>query len=80
MSTLKEMAYEYKVAAARLAMAIDRHQKAGDLTPEELKLLRQTLNDTRAVAHLLSGYYDVPRQGDGLTLQGLKARRTRDDH
>ena len=79
MSTLKEMAHEYKVAAAKLAMAIERHQKEGDLTPEELKSLRQALKDTRAAAHLLSGYYDVPRQDDGLTLQGLKARRIRDD-
>lgn len=79
MSTLKEMAHEYKVAAAKLAMAIERHQKDGDLTPEELKSLRQALKDTRAAAHLLSGYYDVPRQDDGLTLQGLKARRIRDD-
>lgn len=79
MSTMKEMAHEYKVAAAKLAMAIDRHQKDGDLTPEELKSLRQALNDTRAAAHLLSGYYDVPRQDDGLTLQGMVARRTRDD-
>lgn len=27
MSTLKEMAHEYKVAAAKLAMAIERHKK-----------------------------------------------------
>lgn len=80
MSTLKEMAYQYKVAAAKLAMAIERHQKDGDLTPEELKSLRQALRDTREAAHLLSGYYDVPRPEGGLTLQGLKARRTRDDH
>lgn len=79
MSTMKEMAHEYKVAAAKLAMAIDRHQKDGDLTPEELKSLRQALQDTRAAAHLLSGYYDVPRQDSGLTLHGMTARRTRDD-
>lgn len=79
MSTMKEMAHEYKVAAAKLAMAIDRHQKDGDLTADELKSLRQALRDTREAAHLLSGYYDVPRQDSGLTLQGLKARRTRDD-
>lgn len=28
MSTLKEMAHEYKVAAAKLAMAIERHMAA----------------------------------------------------
>ena len=79
MSTMNEMAHDYKVAAAKLAMAIDRHQKDGDLTADELKSLRQALRDTREAAHLLSGYYDVPRQDSGLTLQGLKARRTRDD-
>lgn len=34
MSTLKEMAHEYKVAAAKLAMASERHKKEGDLTEE----------------------------------------------
>ena len=80
MSTLKEMAYQYKMAAAKLAMAIKRHEDAGDLTAEELKSLRQALRDTREAAHLLSGYYDVPRPEGALTLQGMKARRTRDDH
>lgn len=80
MSTLKEMAHEYKVAAAKLAMAIERHKTAGDLTLAELNSLQQALRDTRATAHLLSGYYDTPRQDDGLTLLGMNARRTRDDH
>ena len=78
MSTLKEMAFEYKQAAAKLA--IERHKKDGDLTPDELKSLRQSLRDTREAAHLLSGYYDVPRPENGLTLLGLKARRINDDH
>lgn len=64
MSTLKEMAHEYKVAAAKLAMAIERHKKEGNLTPDELNSLRAELRDTRATAHLLSGYYDTPRQDD----------------
>ena len=80
MSTLKEMAFEQKQAAATLAMAVDRHKKDGDLTPDELKSLRQSLRDTREAAHLLSGYYDVPRPENGLTLLGLKARRINDDH
>lgn len=80
MSTLKEMAHEYKVAAAKLAMAIDRHKAAGDLTPAELESLRQALRDTREAAHLLSGYYDAPRQDNGLTMTGVHARRSRDDH
>lgn len=80
MSDLKKMAHEYKVAAVKLAMAIERHEKNGDLTLNELRSLHQALKDTREAAHLLSGYYDVPRPENGLTLQGLKARRTRDDH
>lgn len=80
MSTLKEMAHEYKVAAAKLAMAIERHKKEGNLTPDELNSLQQALRDTRDAAHLLSGYYDTPRQDIGLTMQGIHARRTRDDH
>ena len=31
MSTLEELAMEYRQEAAKLAMAIDRHSKAGDL-------------------------------------------------
>lgn len=50
MSTLKEMAHEYKVAAAKLAMAIERHKTAGNLTPAELNSLQQALRDTRDAA------------------------------
>ena len=39
MSTLKEMAFEYKQAAAKLAMAIERHKVAGDISEAELKSL-----------------------------------------
>lgn len=80
MSTMKEMSHEYKVAAAKLTMAIERHKTAGDLSPDELASLRQARRETRAVAQLLSGYYDTPRTYTYLTMQGLHARRIRDDH
>ena len=80
MSTLKEMAFEYMQAAAKLAMAIERHKTAEDLTETELQSLQRALRETREAAHLLSGYYDAPRPECSLTLQGLKPRRTRDDH
>lgn len=80
MSTLKEMAAEYREAAAKLAMAIEAHKKAGDLLPEELTQLQTTLHDVRAVAHLLAGYYDVSRPPGPFTLTDLHTRRTRDDH
>ena len=64
MSTLKEMAAEYREAAAKLAMAIEAHKKAGDLSAEELTQLQTTLHDVRAVAHLLAGYYGrIPAAG-----------------
>ena len=37
---MAEMAQEYKVAAAKLAMSIKAHQVAGDLTPAEMASLR----------------------------------------
>lgn len=79
MSTLKEMAHEYKVAAAKLTMSIERHKTAGDLSPYELTSLQQARRETRAAAQLLSGYYDTPRQYNYLTMQGIHARRRRDD-
>lgn len=71
MSTLKEMAHEYKVAAAKLAMAIERHKKEGNLTPDELNSLRAALRDTRATAHLLSGYDHLPDQRDRIYASGV---------
>lgn len=41
------------------SMAIERHKKEGNLTPDELNSLRAALRDTRATAHLLSGYPDA---------------------
>lgn len=80
MSTMKEMAYEYKVAAAKLAMSIKEHKRDGDLAPDELASLQTALADIRAAAHLLSGYYDTPRHDDGLTFLGVHARRNNGDH
>lgn len=80
MSTMAEMAQEYKVAAAKLAISIKAHQAAGDLTPAEMASLRLSLRDLREAAHLMSCYYDTPRQASSFTLIGLRARRSRDDH
>ena len=80
MSDLKEMAQEYKIAAGKLAMSIERHKAAGDLSRAEMNQLNRALRETREVGHLLSGYYEGPRTAHGITLLGLKPRRTRDDH
>lgn len=80
MSTLKEMAAEYRAAAAKLTLSINRHKAAGDLSEYEMTQLCQARRDIREVSHLLSGYYDTPRPESGITLQGLRPRKTRDDH
>lgn len=80
MATLMEMAAEYRESAAKLALALDRRKRAGNLAPAEERALQAALRETREVAHLLSGYYEMPRQDTGITMQGIHARRTRDDH
>ena len=80
MSTMQEMAQEYRVTAAKLSVCIARHRASGDRSEEELRVLKQALRDVREVGQLLSCYYTAPRRGSRITLLGLTPRRTRDDH
>lgn len=75
---MKEMAAEYRLAAAKLAMRI-AEKKAAGASPKELQPLQDALHDIREAQRLLSGYYDVPRSTP-LAAAGWRARRTRDDH
>lgn len=77
MSTMQEMAAEYRLAAAKLAMHIQENKEG--MAPHELAGLRNALRDVRETAHILSGYYEVPRPESPYTLIGLKARKSRDD-
>lgn len=79
MSTLKEMAEEYKLAASKLAMSIARHERAGDRTPAELESMRLALRGIREAAYLLSGYYDDPRPYNRITLQGIMPKEGKED-
>lgn len=81
MSTLKELAFEYKHAATKLAMAIERHKVAGDLSEAELKSLRQVLRENREMeaAHLLSGYQTLQDITVGVQLDG-RIKRNRWKH
>lgn len=80
MSTLKELAAEYRTTAAQLAVSIKKKKNAGTISLLELRQLYKILRELRETARLLSGYYDSPRPKSYLTLVGMKARRTRDDH
>lgn len=78
MATMKEMAAEYRVAAAKLALRI-KEKKAAGAAPMEIKSLKEALRDIREIQRLLDGYYGVPRTSQFAAV-GWKARRTRDDH
>lgn len=79
MATMQEMAAEYRIAAARLAMRIKEKRAAG-ADPKVIRELYQALRDIREAQRVLDGYYDVSRPEGPFTLMDLKARKTRDDH
>ncbi len=60
MSSMKEMAREYRLTAARLAAKIQEKRGAG-AEEVELRPLREILRDVRETQRLLDSYYDVPR-------------------
>ncbi len=78
MATLKEMAREYRRAAAKLTLWLEEREAAGKLDPSQLRSAREALSGIREVQRALDGYYDVPRP-EGLCAVGWKARRTDDN-
>ena len=80
MSTLEELALEYRRAAARLAMAIDRHSRAGDLPPGQLSQMRSMLEELRMTQRTLSGYNDLPRPGTVDCSSWRAGKGRKDDH
>lgn len=78
MATMKEMAVEYRIAAAKLSLRI-KEKKATGAPPEVINSLTSTLRDIREIQRLLDGYYDIPRTCSDAAV-GWKARRSRDDH
>lgn len=61
MAALKDLAPEYRRAAAKLAMWLKEKEQSGDLTKEERVSVRQALDGIREVSRLLDGYYTTPR-------------------
>lgn len=60
MSTLKEMAIEYREASARLAMRINE-KKATGAPQHEIQELQVVLQEIRNVQRTIAHYYDLPR-------------------
>lgn len=73
MSTMREMALEYRRAAAKLALKIQDKKDSG-AGETELRPLQYALREIRETQRLLDGYYDVPRAGE-ISAAGWKAGR-----
>ena len=91
MSTLKEMAVEYRKSAAQVRVYMARLKEDPDADPKEIELCRKILRELRDTARLLSVYYNIPRTSQNAAVGwkarrsqnaavGWKARRSRDDH
>lgn len=80
MATMKELAAEYRVSAAKLSMRIAELRAAG-VSPEDerLAILITMLRQTREIHQLLDGYYELPHH-EHISMTGLRARRCKDDH
>ena len=74
---MREMAGEYRLAAAKLAIRIQVERAAG-ASRARLTALAGALRDIRETQRLLDGYYEAPRSSP-LAAVGWKARRTWDD-
>ena len=78
MVNMRELAAEYRVSSARVAMRL-REKRAAGIPEAELRPLRQALEELRAVQRVLEGSYDLPRDPQ-LTSAGWYGRGwSRDD-
>ena len=78
MSTMAEMAVEYRKEAARISMRI-AEKKAADAPAWEIEMLRGMLRELRVKQRLLASYYDSPRDST-ITMSGAYApKRRRND-
>jgi len=73
MSTMAELAEEYRAETARLAMRLAEKRAAG-ASEREVRMLEEMLREMRAKQRVLSSYYDAPRD-PSITMTGLFAPR-----
>nr|DAD85705.1 MAG TPA: hypothetical protein [Siphoviridae sp. ctP6113] len=79
MSTLKEIAVEYRMSAAKLSLRI-RELKCSNADPGRVKVLQEMLRDTREVQRAISRYYELPRQGWVTSVEWKARGPSQDDH
>lgn len=75
MSTMEEMAAEYRLAAAKMRLQIQR-MKADGAPQSQIDACRTVLRELRDTSRLLSGYYDTPRFSQNASA-GWRAGKTR---
>ena len=76
MSTMAEMAKEYREAAIKIRMKIARLKEEG-APPNEIQAYQVILAQLRDTSRLLSGYYEVPRFSENAAV-GWKAGKNND--
>lgn len=76
MSTMAEMALEYRMAAVKIKLKIKQLKEEG-APPNEIQAYRVVLAQLRDTSRLLSGYYDVPRFSENAAV-GWKAGKIND--
>ena len=76
MSTMAEMALEYRMAAVKIKLKIKQLKEEG-APPDEIQAYKDVLRQLRDTSRLLSGYYDVPRFSDNAAV-GWKAGKNHD--
>lgn len=81
MSTMAEMAQEYRMAAVKIKLKIKqlkiKQLKEEGAPPNEIQAYQVVLAQLRDTSRLLSGYYDVPRFSENAAV-GWKAGKIND--
>lgn len=78
MSELKEMAAEYRLAAAKMRLQIRRMEERG-APPQDINQCRYILSELRDTSALLSGYYDIPRFSQNTVIGWRAGKRLSSD-
>ena len=73
MATMKEMAAEYRIASAKLAIGIKRKKARGD-PQDEITSQQNILRNIRKIQRLLDSYYTAPRS-DEFAMAGRSGRK-----
>lgn len=73
--TLREMAAEYRVSAAKITMYLETHRGDPTFSAFEEKHLKQVLKDLREEIQIMDGYYTSPRKPSFCNLIEMRVRK-----